>query len=82
MLLNTLARRYSPRTIKLYLYHNKRLLEFFKNNPHEVSNADIKGLSDYLYHLASDRRASTSTLNTAIKVFPVVSGHGTGRTHR
>jgi len=57
------ARRYSPRTIKLYLYHNKGLLEFFKNNPHEVSNADIR---DYLYHLASDRRASTSTLNTAI----------------
>jgi len=26
------ARGYSPRTIKLYLYHNKRLLEFFKNN--------------------------------------------------
>ncbi|MCW3129365.1 MAG: tyrosine-type recombinase/integrase [Methanophagales archaeon] len=57
------ARRYSPRTIKLYLYHNKGLLEFFKNNPHEVSNADIR---DYLYHLASARRASTSTLNTAI----------------
>jgi len=47
----------------VYLYHNKRLLEFFKNNPHEVSNADIR---DYLYHLANDRRASTSTLNTAI----------------
>ena len=45
------------------MYHNKRFLEFFKNNPHEVSNADIR---DYLYHLANDRRASTFTLNTAI----------------
>lgn len=57
------ARRYSQRTVKLYLFHNKGLLEFSKKNPYEVSNEDVR---EYLYHLANDKEASTSTLNTAI----------------
>jgi site-specific recombinase XerD len=57
------ARRYSQRTVKLYLFHNKGLLEFSKKNPYEVSNGDVR---EYLYHLANDKEASTSTLNTAI----------------
>ena len=51
-------RKYSQRTIKLYLYHNREFLEFSKKNPHDVSNEDIR---DYLYYLANDKEASTST---------------------
>ena len=59
------SRRYSQRTIKGYLYHNREFLEFSKKSPYEVSNEDIR---DYLYHLANDKEVSTSTLNTA-KIF-------------
>jgi len=63
LLLELVLRKYSQRTIKLYLYHNREFLEFSKKNPHDVSNEDIR---DYLYYLANDKEASTSTLNTAI----------------
>jgi hypothetical protein len=48
-----MLRRYIQRTIKLYLYHNKGLLEFSKKNPYEVSNEDIR---NYLFHLRMKRR--------------------------
>jgi site-specific recombinase XerD len=57
--------------MKLYLYHNREFLEFFKKNPSEVSNEDIR---DYLYHLANDKEASTSTLNTAINALKFYYG--------
>ena len=56
-------RKYSQRTIKPYLYHNREFLHFSKKNPFKVSNEDIR---DYMYHLANDKEVSTSTLNTAI----------------
>ena len=65
------SRRYSQRTIKLYLYHNREFLEFSKKKPYEVSNADVR---DYLYHLANDREVSTSTLNTAINALKFYYG--------
>ncbi len=58
-----MLRKYSQRTIKQYLYHNKEFLRFSKKNPYEVSNEDLR---DYLYHSANDKEVSTSTLNTAI----------------
>jgi len=66
-----MLRKYSQRTIKLYLYHNREFLEFFKKNPYEVSNEDIR---DYLYHLANDKEASTSTLNIAINALKFYYG--------
>jgi site-specific recombinase XerD len=65
------ARKYSQRTIKLYLYHNREFLEFSKKKPYEVSNADVR---DYLYHLANDREVSTSTLNIAINALKFYYG--------
>nr|QNO56068.1 tyrosine recombinase XerC [Methanosarcinales archaeon ANME-1 ERB7] len=65
------ARRYSHRTIKGYLYHNMEFLEFFKKDPYEVSNEAIRG---YLYHLANDKEGSTSTLNTAINALKFYYG--------
>lgn len=64
-------RKYSQRTIKVYLYHNKGLLEYSKKNPYEVSNEDIR---DYLYHLANDKGVSTSTLNAAINALKFYYG--------
>lgn len=37
-----MLRKYSQRTIKLYLYHNREFLEFSKKNPYEVLNEDIR----------------------------------------
>jgi len=65
------ARKYSPKTIKLYLYHNREFLRFSKKNPHEVSNENIR---NYLYHLANDKGASTSTLNAAINALKFYYG--------
>ena len=65
------SRRYSQRTIKGYLYHNREFLEFSKKSPYEVSNEDIR---DYLYHLANDKEVSTSTLNTAINALKFYYG--------
>ena len=66
-----MLRKYSQRTIKGYLYHNQEFLEFFKKNPYEVSNGDIR---DYLYHLANDKAASTSTLNISINALKFYYG--------
>ena len=71
MKLELVARRYSHGTIKLYLYHNREFLKFFKKDPYEVSNEAIMG---YLYHLANDREVSTSTLNTAINALKFYYG--------
>ncbi len=60
-----MLRKYSQRTIKLYLYQNREFIEFSKKKLSEVSNADIK---DYLYQLVNDKRVSTSTLNTATAI--------------
>jgi len=35
-------RGFSPRTIKAYIYHNSKFLEFVKKKPKEVDQADIK----------------------------------------
>jgi len=40
-------------------------------NPYDVSNEDIR---DYLYYLANDKEASTSTLNTAINALKFYYG--------
>lgn len=71
MRMELVARRYSQRTIKLYLYQNREFLEFSKKNPYEVSNEAIRG---YLYHLANDKEVSTSTLNTAINALKFYYG--------
>ncbi len=66
-----MLRRYSQRTVKQYLYHNREFLDFSEKNPYEMSNEDIR---DYLYYLANDKEASTSTLNTAINALKFYYG--------
>lgn len=47
-----IARKYSRRTVKLYLHYNEELLKFSKKTPYQISNEDVR---NYLYHLAEKR---------------------------
>ena len=51
-------RRYSPRTIEVYLHYNADFLKFCRKSFHEVSRDDVR---NYLEHLA-DKRRSGSTM--------------------
>ncbi len=66
-----MLRKYSQRTVKQYLYHNREFLESSKKNPYDVSDEDIK---DYLYRLVNEKNVSTSTLNTAINALKFYYG--------
>ncbi len=57
------SRKYSYKTVKGYLYYNRDFLKFTGKNPSEIIDEDIK---DYLFHLAEEKKAATSTLNQAI----------------
>lgn len=70
------ARKYSRRTLKLYLHYNKEFLKFVGKPPHKISNDDIK---DYLYHLTEKKNASASTLNIAINAVKFYYGKIIGR---
>ena len=66
-----MLRKYSQRTIKVYLYHNREFLRFSKKNPNEVLNV---GIRDYLYYLANDKEVSTSSLNISINALKFYYG--------
>jgi site-specific recombinase XerD len=54
------------------LYYNKELLKLsLKNDPHEVSNENVK---DYLYYLSDKKNASASSLNIAINALKFYYG--------
>lgn len=60
-------RGFSNRTVKAYLYHNQRFLDFIKKNPEEVTQADIK-----IYLADQIGRTSIATLSlikSALKFF-------------
>ncbi len=66
-----LRRKYSPKTVKAYLYYNKELLRFAGKNPSELENKDVK---EYLFHLVSEKEAAASTLNIAINALKFYYG--------
>jgi len=65
------ARKYSRRTVKLYLHYNEEFLKFSKKIPYQISNEDIR---NYLYHLAEKKNCSASTLNIAINALKFYYG--------
>ncbi len=65
------ARKYSRRTLKLYLYYNKDFLKFVGKPPYGISDCDMR---EYLYSLAEKRNASASTLNIAINALKFYYG--------
>ncbi len=57
------ARKYSPKTVKIYLHYNKELIDFAGKHSLIISESDIK---NYLFYLVEEKNAATSTLNIAI----------------
>jgi len=57
------SRKYSSKTVKIYLYYNKELINFVGKHSYNIDESDIK---DYLLYLVENKDATTSTLNTAV----------------
>ncbi|MDR1930738.1 MAG: tyrosine-type recombinase/integrase [Treponema sp.] len=63
------SRKYSPRTIKTYVYFNKVFCRELQKAPEEMTERDFK---EYLAHLDRVRNVSSSTMNliiSAVKFF-------------
>ena len=68
-----LSRKYSYKTVKVYIYYNRDFLNFTGKQPYNINDSDIK---DYLLYprtyskcgvyLAEEKQSATSTLNQAI----------------
>ena len=56
-------RGFSPQTIKSYLFHNRRFLEFHGKTPEEVEKEDIK---KYMAHLMSEKKLRPSSVSLAM----------------
>ena len=65
------SRKYSPKTIKTYIYYNEELLRFAKKSHMDVVDEDIK---NYLFYLADEKDSSASTLNIAINALKFYYG--------
>lgn len=65
------ARKYSPKTQKAYLHHNKALITFAGKSPSEITNEDI---TDYLVHLSETKNAATATINQTINALKFYYG--------
>jgi len=65
------SRKYSYKTVKVYLYYNKDLLNFTGKKPSEVNDNDIKNC---LLYLAEDKKLATSTLHQAINALEFYYG--------
>jgi site-specific recombinase XerD len=57
------SRKYSPRTINMYIHFNKALCGWLQKTPPEVIDEDIK---EYLAHLDRDCKFSSSSMNLAL----------------
>jgi len=66
-----LLRKYSPRTIKAYIYYNEKLLKFTNKRSEDITEKHIK---DYLFHLVEEKKVATSTLNSAINALKFYYG--------
>jgi site-specific recombinase XerD len=65
------SRKYSPRTIRSYVYYNRVLCRALQKIPEAVSTEDIK---HYLAYLDKERDLSTSSMNLAISAFKFFYG--------
>ncbi len=57
------SRKYSPKTVKIYLHYNKELVNFADKHSLIISESDIK---NYLFYLVEKKDVSASTLNIVI----------------
>ena len=58
-----LSRRYSRSTVKSYLYHVNKMLEYVKKPPINIIEDDIKS---YILNLATSEKFAVSSMNVAI----------------
>jgi len=65
------SRKYSPKTVKSYLYYNKELVKFAGKHSLTIDESDIK---DYLRYLVEEKDAAASTLNIAINALKFYYG--------
>lgn len=56
-------RGFSKRTIDVYLFHNKKFLEFIKKEPQSVTQDDAKR---YMAHLMSNQKYKPGSINLAL----------------
>jgi site-specific recombinase XerD len=66
------SRKYSPRTIRSYIYYNRVLCRTLQKTPEAISTEDIK---HYLAYLDKERDLSTSSMNLAISAFKFFYGY-------
>ena len=62
-------RGFSDKTVKSYLFHNRKFLEFTKKNSNEITQEDIK---KYLAYVISEKKLKPSSVNlslSALKFF-------------
>lgn len=52
-------RGFSPKTVKAYMFHNTKFLDFAKKEPHTIENEDIR---EYIGYLLSDRKLSPKSV--------------------
>ncbi|MDR2210707.1 MAG: tyrosine-type recombinase/integrase [Spirochaetaceae bacterium] len=57
------SRKYSPRTIKAYVQHNRDICRFFQKSPEKITGQD---LTKYLAYLDTEKNQSSSSMNLAI----------------
>ncbi|MDR0641707.1 MAG: tyrosine-type recombinase/integrase [Treponema sp.] len=65
------SRKYSPRTIRSYVYYNRVLCRTLQKKPEAIGPEDIKR---YLAYLDKERDLSTSSMNLAISSFKFFYG--------
>lgn len=65
------SRKYSPKTVKAYLYYNRDMLKLIGKSSFNVKESDIK---NYLLYLVEEKKAATSTLNIAINALKFYYG--------
>jgi len=56
-------RNFSPKTIKIYLYYNQNLVDYWGKDPRSVNESDIK---DYVNYLLNERAVSAATARLAL----------------
>lgn len=66
-----LSRKYSYKTVKVYIYYNRDLLIFADKSSSDINDDDIK---NYLLYLVEEKQSATSTLNQAINALKFYYG--------
>lgn len=66
-----ISRKYSYKTVKIYIYYNRDLLIFTGKEYSAIDDNDIK---NYLLYLVEEKESATSTLNQAINALKFYYG--------